>query len=79
VVKNTVKGIININYRAIIEVFIEVYSEVIIRKSTIYIRSQITSQLNTPLINKRRHIISSIKIQKMLEIIKLLWPTSKTF
>ena len=39
VVGNIVKGIININYKAIIEVFIEVYFKVIIKRSTIFIRS----------------------------------------
>ena len=43
VVGNIVKGIININYKAIIEVLIEVYFEVITKKSAIFIRSQITS------------------------------------
>jgi len=43
VVGNTVKGIININYKVIIEVLIEVYFEVITRKSATFIRSQITS------------------------------------
>ena len=39
VVGNTVKGIININYKAIIKVLIEVYFEVITRRNTIFIRS----------------------------------------
>ena len=43
VVGNIKKGTINVNYKAIIEVLIEVYSKVIARRSTIYIRSQITS------------------------------------
>ena len=34
-----VKGIININYKAIIEVLIEVYFEVIARRNVIFIRS----------------------------------------
>ena len=42
VVGNIVKGIININYKVIIEDLIEVYSKVITRRSAIYIRSQIT-------------------------------------
>ena len=41
VVGNIVEGIINVNYKVIIEVLIEVYSEVIARRSAIYIRSQI--------------------------------------
>ena len=43
VVGNTAKGIININYKAIIEVLIEVHFEVIVRKSITFIRSQIAS------------------------------------
>jgi hypothetical protein len=43
IVGNTVEGTININYRVIMEVLVEVYSEVIARRSAIYIRSQITS------------------------------------
>ena len=43
VVGNIVKGIININYKAIIEVLIEVYFKVITKRSTTFIRSQITS------------------------------------
>jgi hypothetical protein len=42
-VGNTVEGIINIDYKAIIEVLVEVYSKVITRRSAIYIRSQIAS------------------------------------
>jgi hypothetical protein len=43
VVDNIVKGIININYKAIIEVLIEVHFKIIIRRNTIFIRSQIIS------------------------------------
>ena len=43
IVGNIEKGIININYKAIIEVLIEAYSKVIARRSAMYIRSQITS------------------------------------
>jgi len=39
VVENTAKGIINVNYKVIIEVLIEVYFEVIARRSAIFIRS----------------------------------------
>jgi len=39
VVGNTVKGIINVNYKAIVEVFIEVYFKVIARRSAIFVRS----------------------------------------
>ena len=38
-VGNTVKGTINANYKAIIEVFIEVYFKVIARRNTIFVRS----------------------------------------
>jgi hypothetical protein len=41
VVGNTAKGIININYKAIMEVLIEIYFEVIAKKNIIFIRSQI--------------------------------------
>ena len=39
VVGNTVKGIININYKTIIKILIEVYFKVIIKKNIIFIRS----------------------------------------
>jgi len=39
VVGNMVKGIINVNYKVIMEVLIEVYFKVIARKSTTFIRS----------------------------------------
>ena len=39
VVGNTKKCIININYKAIIEVFIKVYFKVIAEKSAIFIRN----------------------------------------
>ena len=39
VVGNTVEGIINVDYKAIIEVLIEVYFEVITRRNAIFIRS----------------------------------------
>ena len=42
-VGNTVKGIININYKAIMEAFIEIYSEVIAKRNTTSVRSQIAS------------------------------------
>ena len=67
-----VKGIINISYKAIVEVLVEVYFKVIARKSAIFIESQIVSQLDTPLISKRRYIMSFIKVQETLEIVKLL-------
>jgi len=43
VVGNTEEGIININYKVIIEVLVEVYFEVIARRSAIFIRSQIAN------------------------------------
>ena len=39
VVGNIAKGIININYKVIIKVFIEVYFKIITRKSITFIRS----------------------------------------
>ena len=39
IVRNIVKGIINVGYRAIIEVLIEVYFKVIARRSVIFIES----------------------------------------
>jgi hypothetical protein len=38
-VDNIAKGIININYKVIIEVLIEVHFEIIIRRNTIFIKS----------------------------------------
>ena len=42
-VGNTVEGIINANYKAIIKVLMEVYFEVIVRRNAMFIKSQITS------------------------------------
>jgi hypothetical protein len=39
VVENTVKGIINISYKAIIKILIEVYFKVITKRSTIFIKN----------------------------------------
>ena len=39
IVGNIVKGTINANYKAIIEVLIEVYFKVIARRNTIFIKS----------------------------------------
>jgi len=72
VVGNTEEGTININYKATVEVLVEVHFKVITRRSAMFIRSQITSQLDTPLISKKRHIISSIRVQETLEIIRSL-------
>ena len=74
-----IKGIININYEAIMEVFIEVHFKVIAKKSAIFVKNQIAGQLSTFLISERKHITSFTKMQKMSEIIKLLQPTSKAF
>ena len=43
VVGNIAKGIININYKAIIKVFIEIHFKVIARRNTIFIKSQIAN------------------------------------
>jgi len=43
VVGNIVKGIINVNYKVIMEVPMEVHFEVIAKKSATFIRSQIAS------------------------------------
>ena len=42
VVGNIIKGIININYKVIIEALIEVYSKVIAKKNAMSVKSQIT-------------------------------------
>ena len=42
-VGNIVEGIINTNYKAIMEVFIEIYFKVIARRNIIFVRSQIVS------------------------------------
>ena len=39
IVGNTVKGTINVDYKAIIEVLIKVYFKVITKKSAMFIRS----------------------------------------
>ena len=39
------KGIININYKVIIEALIKIYSKVIIKRNATSIRSQIVNQL----------------------------------
>ena len=38
-VNNIVEGIINTNYKEIVEVFIEVYFKLIIRRNAIFIKS----------------------------------------
>jgi len=39
IVGNTEKGIINVNYKATVEVLIEVYFKVIARRSAIFVKS----------------------------------------
>ena len=39
VVGNTVKGTINVDYKAIIEVLIEIHSEVIAKKNAAFVKS----------------------------------------
>jgi hypothetical protein len=43
VVGNMAEGIINVNYKAIIEVLVEVYFKIIARRNVMFVRSQITS------------------------------------
>ena len=43
VVGNIEEGIINVDYKVVIEVLVEVYFKVIARRSTTFVRSQITS------------------------------------
>ena len=45
IVGNIVKGIININYKIIVEALIEVYSKVIAKRNVMSVRSQIANQL----------------------------------
>jgi hypothetical protein len=56
------EGMTNINYKAIIEVLMEVYFKIIARRSVTFIKNLIANQLDTPLINERRYIISFIKV-----------------
>ena len=42
-VGNTAEGTININYKAIVEAFIEIYSKIITKRNAISVRSQIAS------------------------------------
>ena len=42
-VGNIVEDIINANYKVIVEVFIEVYFKVIVRRNAMFVRSQIVS------------------------------------
>jgi len=43
VVGNTEEGMINVNYKATMEVLVEVYFKVIARRSAMFVRSQIAS------------------------------------
>ena len=43
IIGNIAKGIINTNYKATIEVFIQVYFKVIAKRNIIFIRSQIAN------------------------------------
>jgi len=45
VVGNMAKSIINVNYKAIMEVLMEVHFEVIARRNAMFIRNQIAGQL----------------------------------
>ena len=61
-VDNMIEGTINVNYKAIVEVLVEVYFEVIARRSAMFARSQIAGQLDTFLMSERRYIISFIRV-----------------
>ena len=43
VVGNTAKGMINIDYKAIVEVLVKVYFKVIVKRNAMFVRSQIAS------------------------------------
>ena len=43
VVGNIEEGIINVNYKAIVEVLVEVYFKVIAKRNAMFVRSQIAS------------------------------------
>ena len=77
VVGNTAEGIINIDYKAIMEVLMEVHFEVIIRRNAMFIRNQIAGQLGILWTDKRRHIINFTRVYSMLGIGRLLQPISK--
>ena len=47
VVGNTAEGTINANYKAIMEVLVEVYFKVIARRNAMFVRNQIAGQLGT--------------------------------
>ena len=62
IVGNIVKSTININYKVIMEVLIEVYFKVITKRSAIFVISQIASQLGIFLMSKKRHITNFTKV-----------------
>jgi len=61
VVGNIVEGIIN-DYKVKVEVLMEVYFEVIAKRSTTFIRNRIASYLGILLISEKRHIISFARV-----------------
>ena len=79
VVGDTAKGTINVDYKVIMEVLMEVYFKITARRNVIFVRSQIAGQLDTLLISKRRYIISFARVQEMSEIVRSLRPISKAF
>ena len=79
VVGSTAKGIININYKVIIEVLVKAYFKVIIKRSAMFIKSQIINQLDIFLRSKRRYITRFARVEKTLKIVKSLRPTFKAF
>ena len=57
----------------------EVHFKIIAKRNAMFVKNQIASQLGTPLMSKRRHITSFAKVQKVLEIARLLQLIFKTF
>ena len=43
IVGNTVEGTLNINYKTIIEVLVEIHFKIITKRNAIFVRSQIAS------------------------------------
>jgi hypothetical protein len=72
VVGNIAEGTINIDYKVIIEVFIEVHFKGITRRNAIFIKSQIASQLGILQIDKKRYIINFARAHGILKIKKSL-------
>ena len=77
IVGNTVEGIINVNYKAIIKVLIKVYFKIITRRNVIFVRSQIAGQLGILQTDKKRYIINFAKVYSILGIKKSLQPIFK--